>query len=268
MASEANIRAIGRGLKVLQVINQHRSLNMMQISRHSDMPYPTACRIVETLIDEGMIERERTRKNYRPTTLVKTLSVGCQEEDALAMVARRHIDALTQDVSWPVSVCSRVGMAMMIRESTHAIAPYTLNLYHPGYTLPLLESSSGRAYLAFSDAREQQLVLEHLRRVTTGVPERVAAGFAALLADIRAKGYSVMDRVKHTANPGKTSAISLPIISQDVCCGTVTLAFFSSNMTMPNAITRFVPKIRIAAEAIGRELAERPVEEQPRSGRA
>ncbi len=266
--SEANIRAIGRGLKVLQVINQHRSLNMMQISRHSEVPYPTACRIVETLVEEGMIERERTRKHYRPTTLVKTLSVGCQEEDALALASRRHIDALTRDISWPLSICTRVGMTMMIRESSHAIAPYTLNLYHPGYTLPLLESSSGKAYLAFSDECQQQAVMEHLRRIHAESAERIIRGFQALLADIREKGYSVQDRIKHTANPGKTSAISMPIISQGMCAGTVTLAFFSSTMTMPNAIRSFVPKLRLTAEAIAADLAQQRLCAQPQSGRA
>ena len=97
-----------------------------------------------------MIEREQTRKHYRPTALVRTLSAGYQPDDELAVACRPHIERLTRDLRWPISVCTRVGMSMMIRESTHAIAPYTLSLYHPCYTMPILGSSSGKVQLAFS----------------------------------------------------------------------------------------------------------------------
>ena len=49
------IRAITRGLSVLQAINRGGSITMMEIARSSQVPYPTACRIVQTLLHEGMI---------------------------------------------------------------------------------------------------------------------------------------------------------------------------------------------------------------------
>ncbi len=255
MASEGNIRAISRALNVLQVINHHRSLSMMEIAKHSELPYPTAFRIVETLLDSGMVEREATRKHYRPTRLVSTLSVGFQEEDTLAEVSRRHIVHLTRELRWPISVCTRVGMSMMLRESTHAIAPFTLNVYHPGYTLPLLDSSRGKAYLAFSGEVEQEEVMQHVRRTNAENAPRLVPRLRAVLQDIREKGYSIQDRMKHTANPGKTSAISVPIMGEKACEGTVTLAFFCSTMTLPRAIDNFFPKIRATAKDIGKDLA-------------
>jgi IclR family transcriptional regulator, mhp operon transcriptional activator len=70
------IRAISRGLAVLQTVNQHGSLTMMEIAQTSRVPYPTACRIVQTLLHEGMLEREPGRKTYRATSLVLTLASG------------------------------------------------------------------------------------------------------------------------------------------------------------------------------------------------
>jgi len=256
MAAEASIRAIGRGLKVLQVINQHRSLSMMSIAKLCDLPYPTACRIVETLIEEQMIERESARKFYRPTALVKTLSAGFQEDDALAQVSRRHIVNLTREVRWPVTLCTRVGMSMMIRDSTHAIAPFTLNIYHPGFTIPLLESSSGKVYLAFSREDDQNAILDHVRRTNVPNAERVVPRLQAALEDIRTKGYSIQERIRHTANPGKTSAISVPIMGDGPCEATVTLAFFSSSMTLPRAVETYIPSIKQAACLIAQDMAE------------
>lgn len=70
------IRAISRGLAVLQAVNRHGGLTMMEIAQLSEVPYPTACRIVQTLLHEGMLEREPGRKRYRATASVLTLSSG------------------------------------------------------------------------------------------------------------------------------------------------------------------------------------------------
>ncbi len=257
MQNDGSIRAIGRGLRVLQVVNHHRSISMTEIARHCDLPYPTTCRIVETLIEERMIEREATRKHYRPTALVKTLSVGFQADDALAQVSRQHICGLTRELRWPISICTRVGMSMMIRESTHIIAPFTLNLYHPGYTMPLLESSSGKVHLAFSGDNEQEEVIEHVRHTNQPSGDRIALRLRSLLGEIRAKGYGIHDRIRHTANPGKTSAISVPILRDGPCEATVTLAFFASSMTLANAVETFMPRLRSVADAIAHELPPR-----------
>lgn len=254
--SKGNIRAISRGLEVLQVINQHRSLSMMSIAKQCAIPYPTACRIVDTLIEERMIERETTRKHYRPTALVKTLSVGYQQDDHLAQVSRRHITDLTREVRWPISVCTRVGMTMMIRESTHAIAPFTFNLYHPGYTMPLLGSSSGKVFLAFCCAADREAVFEQVRRMSAPNAARAVAALETEFETIRGRGYGTYDRIRHTANPGKTSAISVPVLADDVLEGTLTLAFFCSTMTLHKAVEDYTPALKRAAADIGGELAE------------
>ena len=61
-SKEQSIRSISRALHVLQAINQHGALTMTQISQIVKLPYPTACRIVYTLVGEGVIERETSRK--------------------------------------------------------------------------------------------------------------------------------------------------------------------------------------------------------------
>ncbi|MEL7030280.1 MAG: helix-turn-helix domain-containing protein, partial [Pseudomonadota bacterium] len=127
------IRAISRGLAALQAINRNKSLSMMEVAQAAEVPYPTACRIVQTLVYEGLIEREPHRKRYRPTALVHTLSSGHQNEDDLVKAARPHLIELTRKVSWPVSLTTRVGATMMVRDSTHALTSLTFHNYDPGY---------------------------------------------------------------------------------------------------------------------------------------
>ncbi|MET0250236.1 MAG: helix-turn-helix domain-containing protein, partial [Sphingobium sp.] len=157
------IRSISRALSVLQAVNRGRSLTMMEIAQASGVPYPTACRIVQTLLHEGMIEREATRKRYQPTALVETLAHGFQGHGALVRVAHPHMAALTRDFGWPLSLTTHVGSSMVLRDSTHAQTSLTFNAYFPGFAMPILACAAGLVYLAYADAEERDGILDTLR---------------------------------------------------------------------------------------------------------
>lgn len=260
MERESSIRSISRGLAVLKAVNRGESVTMMQISRASNIPYPTACRIVQTLIDEGMIEREPARKRYRPTALVKTLAQGYSDEDDLVTVARPHIVALCKKVAWPISLATRVGHSMMVRDSTHKLTSLTLNNYAPGYTLPIAECSTGKAYLAWCSDEEREAIMDGMRRLD-GPAERMALMLlrqGSLLRDIRAAGYATQARNAYTANPGKTSSIAVPLFRGEDVAGAMALIFFASAMPMSKAEALFVDELKRVADAISADLSGRP----------
>lgn len=253
------MRAISRGLAVLQAVNRGGSVTMMEICRTAHIPYPTACRIVQTLMDEGMIEREPARKRYRPTALVRTLSFGFQDEGDLVAVARPHIVALTNKLAWPVSVTTRVGPVMMVRDSTHKLTSLTLHNYVPGFTLPIIECSTGKAYLAFCGEEERRGVLQGLRQLD-GPAERMAVLLTSnerMLDDIRARGFATQARNAYTATPGKTSSIAVPLFQNDTVVGALALIFFASAVSMAEAEGRFVAALQETARAISVELAQK-----------
>jgi IclR family transcriptional regulator, mhp operon transcriptional activator len=252
------IRAISRGLAVLQAVNRGGSVTMMEICKSSRVPYPTACRIVQTLLHEGMIEREPSRKRYRATALVQTLASGFQDEDQLVAVAHPHIVALCKKVAWPISVASRVGNAMMVRDSTHTMTSLTLSNYYPGFTLPLTECSTGKAYLAYCPDDERVDVLNGLKQLD-GSAEKLATLLLTndtMLRDIRAKGYATQARNLYTATPGKTSSIAVPIFKGERVMGAVALVFFAAAMSMEKAEDQFVADIKATAAAISNDLAQ------------
>ena len=129
-ASDSSIRAIGRGLSVLKVINRLGSANLTEISRETQIPYPTVCRIVNTLLQEEMIEREPNRKRYRPTVMVQSLAVGYQLENRLVSIARPALSELCNELVWPVSLATRVGSCMVLLDSTHRDTSLTLSHYY------------------------------------------------------------------------------------------------------------------------------------------
>lgn len=255
------IRSLVRGIAVLQAVNRGGSLSMMDIARASGVAYPTACRIVQTLQVEGLIEQEPTRKRYRPTALVQTLSHGYHDHTRLVQFARPHLVELTRLVVWPISLATHVGPSMVIRDSTHALTTLTFNNYLPGYSIPILECASGLVYLAHMDAAERTALLDSLKRLPERIPVHILHQIEHddLLATVREQGFASRGNNHFTRNPGKTSSISVPIYEQGHVVGALTLGFFSTAVRMTDAIDQFVAPLKHAASGICVDLDNSPV---------
>ena len=227
------IRSITRSIAALKAINRHGSLSMMEIAKSAEVPYPTACRIVQTLLYEGLIEQEPARKRYRPTALVQTLATGFQHDDELVRLARPHIVALTQKVGWPISVAIRVGRQMMLRDSTHANSSLTFEHYYPGFTLPILDSASGKVSMAFAPDDDREMILRFMRVSQDIDLNYLATAEVSLDVErIRANGYAVQGRNHFNLTPGKTSSIAVPIFKNGHFEAAMTMVFFIAAMKL------------------------------------
>lgn len=252
------VRAVSRSVAILQAINRSGSVSMTQIAREVDLPYATAHRLVQTLVHEGLIELETCRKRYRPTELVETLSCGARGGAHLVSVARPHMVELTRRVSWPVSLVTRVGQSMMVRESTHSLTSLTFNLYHAGYTLPMLGCASGLTYLAYTSEIERESIIKGIsefgddEKLTRQLPQ-----LEGVLQRCRAMGFATKERNPHTENPGLTSSIAVPIMldSGSPFHGVLTLIFFASAMSVRIAAERYLPVLKETARNIALDLA-------------
>lgn len=241
------VRSLCRGIAALQAINRHGSLSLMEIAKMIGLPYPTAYRIIQTLVVEGLIECEPARKYYRASALAQSLSSGFVYEGKLLNVARPHIVALTQKIMWPVSIATHVGQWMMVRDTTNSLTSLAFSTYHPGHTFPILECASGLVYMAFSSDEERECILKGI----TSLEGRSAAmsmfESRKLIERIRQDGFATNDRTRHTLTPGKTSGVSAPIFENGKVSATLTMSFFSSAMRMDEAVRRFAPDVKRVA---------------------
>jgi IclR family mhp operon transcriptional activator len=251
------IRSIGRSIAALQAINRHGSLSMMEISKASEVPYPTACRIVQTLLYEGLIEQEPARKRYRPTAMVQTLSHGYQQDNRLVRAARTHIVDLTKRIGWPVSIATRVGRNMMLRDSTHANSSLTFEQYYPGFTLPILDSASGKLSMAYAPDEERQMILQWMRVSQDIDLQYLAAAEASLDVErIRERGYAVQGRNYFNRTPGKTTSIAVPIFHNGKFEAAMTMVFFVTAMKLDAALDKYLDDLTSTAAAISHGLSE------------
>jgi IclR family mhp operon transcriptional activator len=252
------IRSLSRGLYILQMLNRGEPLSLTQIAHGAGVPYATAVRFVQTLLHSGMIEREPTRKRYRVTALVQSLSQGFQNPNRLVIAAGPHIRALTERFGWPITVTTRVGPSMIIRDSTHGLTSMTFNNYQPGYIFPILEASSGRVYLAFCDEAERKTVLMGLRGDPATIGRELLPLFesGAMVEQIRQDGYATKGRNLYTEHPGKTSSIAVPVFDAGHIAGAITLTFFASALSMDQAVERFCGPLKATAHIIGQAMED------------
>ena len=251
------IRSVSRAFQALECINRLNHPTIMEIKEDCNLPYATVYRIIKSLMHDGWIEVEESRKRYRPAQKVWSLVCGFQTEDLLVSTARNHLVQLTNDLHWPVTLSVRVGNSMMVKDSTHTITAQTFANYYPGYTLPILSCGAGKAYLAFCPDEERETLLEAARQSTS---DEVKFSLqiveeADFLTRIRRQGYASHARVAHNDTPGKTSSLAVPLIVGGHLEATLALVYFEKSMTEAQAIERYVEPLKQAASRISDEMA-------------
>jgi IclR family mhp operon transcriptional activator len=242
------IRSVSRSLAVLKVINAAGSLSLMEIARLAGLPYATVVRLVATLVHEGMVEREPSRKNYRPTGRVQSLSSGY--DDQLSVTSRPHIAALTLKHGCAATVSTRFGFNMIVRETTHSEACYNLTTYYPGFVYPLPRSASGLVYMAFASPSE--------RRDLVGADQIDAVGGGAIteqtLRAIQFQGFATEEGGGVIGSRGRSSAIAAPIFRERRLVGALALMFSAATLSMEEAVDHYAEDVVDTARAVGISL--------------
>jgi IclR family mhp operon transcriptional activator len=248
MSNGVPIRSVSRSLSVLKAINHHGALSLKDIAAYEDLPYPTAFRIVQTLIHEGLIACEADRKYYRPTSLVRSLSNG-YEPLRFCEKAQPYMSSLTQDIGWPVFVSSQIGSRMVVQSSTAGETTLTYGPCHPGSAIPLFTSGTGYAYMGhLPNERQEQMIGWGKQMSEWGDGEVDESSLRFTLADVRQKGFCARPCMNKSAN--RTASIAVPLYENGEVSYALTLTYFAVAMKQSTAIERYMGKLMDTAQRI------------------
>jgi IclR family mhp operon transcriptional activator len=123
-----------------------------------------------------------------------------------------------------------------------------------GRRLPMLRTSTGRAYLSFCPQAERAIILKHLRRIDDPEDRPFLAERAlnAMIEQTGARGYAIRDAGEY--NP-KTSSIAVPIHGPDHILGCFSVIWIRSALAVQDAIAQFLEPMQQAAALVGRGQA-------------
>jgi len=212
------IQTTRKVLAALEALNQHQALRVAEMSRLLELPRTTTVRVLETLRELRYVDRRDDDRRYHLTTRVLSLSSGFSENFGLVQIARPILEALCDELRWPVTLSALSGFAVRVYHTTDARTPHMLFRSVAGVDMPLRRTSSGVIHLAFCSETARQLLLDGTRdEVAEG--GRSDAQFERELPATRARGWhyqdhSYVDSPDFRGFQDKEGVLSVPLLRE------------------------------------------------------
>src|SRR5262245_24226105 len=198
MPGPKTIRALERGLQVLDALRANPISPLQDLHRATRIPKPTLLRILRTLDRAGLVSRRLADGHYRLSTSSDVVRKR-DRHDRVAEAAAPVLFRLCEKVKWPSDLYVPAGDCMERRESSRPHSPFALRSVAPtgsvGMRICWLMTGIGRAYLAWCPEKERQETLRRLRGSDN--PQdwlaRDPNKLEKILSETRRRGYATRD---------------------------------------------------------------------------
>jgi IclR family mhp operon transcriptional activator len=249
------IRSLTRGLDVLSALNRHGSATALTLARESGVPRATVYRLLETLLEDGYVARGTADERFHLRLKVRSLSEGFEDEQWITTIAGPAVAELTRRISWPCDVTALDGLKMVIHETTHRIAPLSIDRNMVGQELPILGSASGLAYISFAPKQERENLLALLARSDDprDALARDLAQVARLIAATRRRGYALRQGGQIWRHTG---SLALPVRVGARLLGCINTIWMARVISAEEGVRRCLEPLRETRDLIEQRLAD------------
>jgi IclR family mhp operon transcriptional activator len=196
MPGPKTIRALERGLQVLNALQASPISSLQDIYHATRIPKPTLLRILYTLDKAGLVSRRLADGHYRLSTSSDVVRKR-DRHDRVAEAAAPVLFRLCQKVEWPSDLFVPAGDHLERRETTRSHTPFVFPFQQRGVGVRVgwLMTGVGRAYLAWCSEKQREEILERLRKHSR--PQdwlaRNPKRLDKILAETRERGYGTRD---------------------------------------------------------------------------
>lgn len=242
---EDSVRAVRRAFDLLATINASRGATVPELVRDSGIPRPTVLRLLATLAEAGYVLRSPQGRRWEVTPRVARLSSGFNFDTWLAATSRPILADLLCKVGWPSDVMMLGGSEIHVRASNRPQCGVAIEADFQGMRSPLVQSASGRAYLAWCPEAERRRLLELC------VPRAQERAALRELEATRRRGYGLRDA---SLKP-PVGAIAVPVmLGSSVAC-VLDLVFLPRVEPVERIAARCLAPLREAATALSAAFA-------------
>ncbi|HWK60757.1 MAG TPA: DNA-binding transcriptional regulator [Eoetvoesiella sp.] len=255
------VRSLSRGLEVLRALNTcpKGRATSGELSDMTGLHRTTVRRLLETLADTGFVRRSESDDSFRLALKVRELSEGFTDSEWISTIASPIMGELLHKVVWPSDLSTPNGDYLQVRETTHRFSPLSFHRSMVGRRLPMLLTAAGQAYFANCAEEERQEILQMLR-AGSDEQARLASDpvfIRNLLRRVRKDGVGTnTGEWNHGEEKGKIGAIAVPIMHDERALGCLNVIYLTRAVRLDEAIERFAPQLRAAAEKISAGLED------------
>lgn len=224
-----DVRALRRGLCILDILSRNGPHLLSELARAAGLPKSTARRILATLEDTGYVRRNLGDNLFRSNIALPGLdSAGLDSAGSaiaagpIVQAAKPVLQSLSQEFVWPSDLFIRDGHELQIVETTRPLTPLLVNRNEIGDRVDLCTTAVGRAYLAFCPAAEREELIAALMPAN---PQYELAELKRATDEARENGFAVRDPRCTGATRGnpylidRLYAIAVPVLDGErVAC--------------------------------------------------
>ena len=261
MGSYKPVNAVLRSLEVLAAVSRLKGrATVGKLHRETAIDKATIVRMLETLMHAGYVCRDGDQAFYEVTGKTLLLCAGYDRHRTVGRIVAPILAAFRNTIGWPSDVAIFDRDAMLVVETSREAGPMLVNR-HPGYRAPILATSLGLAYLAFTDpqVRDEVLVREAEDGATWNDLARDRAKADEVFAKVREQGYATMhDDYSRIEYRHLISTVGVPILANGKAVASMNVLFLKSALPVEAAVESIVPALKACASEIAGALASRP----------
>jgi IclR family mhp operon transcriptional activator len=258
------IRALDRGLQVLEYLHRSRAASLHDLHLASGLPKATLTRVLATLQARGLIWQRLADGAFMASHTFQPRSPQVYDESLLLELASPILERLCRKVNWPsILAVSRLDHMEVIETNRPQSYFSHISVGPIGFRVNMLRSAAGRAYLAFCGENERRAVLQRLAASDQpgDLMARKPRTVERLLAETRALGYGVRtadfgghyNLTRREWNDGRSS-FAVPIWAAGEVMAVVNLTWIDKVVALERVVQTCLPQLRTAASDISDTL--------------
>lgn len=255
MSTVKKIRALSRGLEVLEHLGQNPKTSLNDLHLTTKLPKATLLRILLTLEDQGWVYRGLGDNHYRISVNSPRFDTNNREENELIEIATPILIELCSNVGWPSDLAIRHEGKMKIVDSTRRQSSLSINKDVVDFCPHMLWSALGRAYLSYCSPDERTEIMKLLKTSEERL-DKVSQNdqwVKNLLNETRIRGYATRENGYwgHIVDyPWNVDAIAVPVIKKGaiLCC--ISIAWVAGKVTKKQINTELFPALTSAAQQL------------------
>ena len=239
--------------RILRVLSTPQPLRLVDISVASDLDRATTLRLLETLTEEGFVQRDEATKRYALGDGALILGIAIQGRDHIRDRARPSLIALAALSGDTLLLSTRHGLESVCVDREFGIFPIRANCLDLGSRRPLGAGAGSLALLAWLPDDEVEAVLCLLDPVLKKNYPRISCALLQTeIALARQRGYTMLlDLVVD-----QMDGIAVPILGGDgKPIGAISLAAQSQRIS--TRLPLLVPALKDAAGGLSAHYTQR-----------
>jgi DNA-binding IclR family transcriptional regulator len=248
------VQSVDRAVAVLELLAARGSAGATELARSLDIHKSTAFRLLATLEDRGMVEREAGGTKYRLGHTVRRLARAAVADLDMLARARPALETLAEETSLTVTLAVPAdGEVIYVEQVTRS--PTVLDANWLGRSTPMPQSASGKVFLAYMSPERRREVLDRGIEPLTPHTNVDPAAYEDVCEAVRTTGYATtVEELEIGLN-----AVAAAVRSH---AGEVVAAVSVSGASarlIDDDIERFGVRVRAAGEEISRRLGHNGV---------